>query len=90
MKTWEERLNRAIQILDGVLPYKNEDVAAAATSFYWKLAAADKYKPVDKFHGKVTLVKAIDNYIQMGEDYGLSEVIYIILVIFLSTYQFIP
>lgn len=74
LSSWEERLNKAIQILSGATPYKPEEIASAATSFYGKLTAADKYKPTGKFNGTVTLVKAIDNYVQMGEDYGLSEV----------------
>lgn len=75
LKSWDERLTKAIDMLSGLTPYKPEEIAQAATSFYGKLAAADKYKPSGKFSGKVTLVKAIDNYVQMGEDYGLSEVI---------------
>lgn len=74
LKSWEERLSRAVQILSEVIPYPAEQIAAAATSFYGKLRAADSYKPSGKFSGKVTLVKAIDNYVQLGEDYGLSEV----------------
>lgn len=74
MSSWEERLNRAIQILSGVTPYKSDEIATAATSFYGKLTAADKYKPTGKFNGSVTLIKAMDNYVQMGEDYGLSKV----------------
>lgn len=74
LPTWEERLKRAIQILSGATPYAPEEIEAAATSFYGKLTAADKYKPSGRFNGRVTLVKAIDNYVQMGEDYGLSEV----------------
>lgn len=74
LPTWEERLKRAVQNLSGATPYKPEEIASAATSFYGKLTAADKYKPSGKFNGNITLVKAIDNYVQMGEDYGLSEV----------------
>nr|ARI45075.1 fatty acid synthase [Leptinotarsa decemlineata] len=74
LQTWEERLSKAMEKLDGITPYKLEDLATAATSFYEKLVAADKYSPSDKFSGEVTLVKAIDNYVQMGDDYGLSEV----------------
>lgn len=74
LKSWEERLSRAVQILSEVIPYPAEQIAAAAVSFYGKLRAADSYKPSGKFSGKVTLVKAIDNYVQLGEDYGLSEV----------------
>lgn len=79
-----------MESLKGATPYAPEEIAAAATSFYGKLTAADKYKPSGKFNGSVTLVKAIDNYVQMGEDYGLSEVKYIhiyILFIFIIFLQ---
>ncbi|KAJ8972225.1 hypothetical protein NQ314_000286 [Rhamnusium bicolor] len=74
LKNWDERLARTLQILSGATPYPADQIAAAATSFYGKLTAADKYKPTGQFTGSVTLVKAIDNYVQMGEDYGLSEI----------------
>ncbi|XP_057664642.1 fatty acid synthase [Diorhabda carinulata] len=74
LKSWNERLAWTVDILSGATPFSPEDIAVAATSFYGKLAAADKYVPSGKFNGKVTLFKAIDNYVQMGEDYGLSEV----------------
>nr|XP_022904132.1 fatty acid synthase isoform X2 [Onthophagus taurus] len=74
LKTWEERLARATQILSGSTPFPSEQLAAAAASFYFKLVAADKYKPTKQFQGDVTLVRAIDNYVQMGDDYGLSAV----------------
>nr|CAI5827465.1 unnamed protein product [Callosobruchus analis] len=73
LKTWDERLKMTVDMLTGT-PFKPEQIATAATSFYGKLSAADKYKPSGKFNGHVTLVKASDNYVQMGEDYGLSEV----------------
>ncbi|KAJ8971093.1 hypothetical protein NQ317_003048 [Molorchus minor] len=73
LNNWDERLARMIQILSGITPYSSDELATAATSFYGKLNAGDKYKPTEKFNGPVTLVKAIDNYVQMGEDYGLSE-----------------
>ncbi|KAG5885209.1 hypothetical protein JTB14_012232 [Gonioctena quinquepunctata] len=72
--SWEERLARTVQILSGATPYKPEEIAEAATSFYGKLVAADKYVPTEKFSGDITLVKAVDNYVQMGDDYGLSDV----------------
>lgn len=77
LSSWDERLKRAVEILSGVIPHKPEDIGAAAASFYGKLRAADQYQPTGKFNGKVTLVKAIDNYVQIGEDYGLSKVRYI-------------
>lgn len=74
LKTWEERLARTTDILSGVAPFPAEQLAAAAASFYYKLVAADKYKPTKQFKGDVVLVRAIDNYVQLGDDYGLSEV----------------
>lgn len=73
-KTWEERLTRSTKILAGSTPFSEEELSSAASSFYYKLVAADKYKPKTKFNGEVTLLKATDNYVQLGEDYGLSEV----------------
>ncbi|RZC35992.1 fatty acid synthase [Asbolus verrucosus] len=74
LKTWEERVSRATQIIADSAPYPGDQLAAAAASFYYKLVAADKYKPNSHFKGPVTLIRAIDNYVQMGDDYGLSEV----------------
>ncbi|CAH0546412.1 unnamed protein product [Brassicogethes aeneus] len=74
LKTWEERLAMSTQILAGATPFPADQLSAAASSFYFKLVAADKYKPSASFNGQVTLVKASDNYVQLGEDYGLSGV----------------
>lgn len=49
----------------------------SASSFYWKLKAAEKYVPHCKYHGNVTLMKAKShNEIEeeLGGDYNLSEV----------------
>lgn len=74
LKSWEERLATTTQILAGVTPYPAEQLAAAAASFYYKLVAADKYKPASQFKGEVVLIRAIDNYVQLGDDYGLNTV----------------
>lgn len=74
LKTLEERIDRTTQILEGATPFPAAELASAAASFYYKLDAADKYKPGTHFKGDVTLVRAIDNYVQMGDDYGLSTV----------------
>lgn len=74
MKTSEERLKATTQILKGATPFPEDQLAKAAQSFYEKLVAADKYKPTAQFNGEITLVKASDNYVQLGKDYGLSEV----------------
>lgn len=49
----------------------------AATSFYYKLKAADVYVPSTKYQGNITLLRAKLNseYEQnLGADYKLSEV----------------
>lgn len=51
----------------------------AATTFYYKLKAADGYVPAAKYHGNVMLLRAktSSNYEQnLGADYKLSEVRY--------------
>ncbi|XP_063914245.1 fatty acid synthase-like [Zophobas morio] len=74
LKTWEERLDKISQILSGAVPVSDEDVRDAAARFFYKVVAANKYQPKSKFKGKVTLIKATENYIDVGNDYGLSEV----------------
>nr|XP_020670313.1 fatty acid synthase isoform X1 [Pogona vitticeps]XP_020670321.1 fatty acid synthase isoform X2 [Pogona vitticeps] len=54
-----------------------EALTFAATSFYHKLKAADKYLPECKYHGNVTLLKAktCNEFGEgLGGDYKLSEV----------------
>lgn len=53
---------------------KPSDIAEAAESFYKKLVIADKYQTTSVFNGSVTFIKAKDNFVQLGDDYGLSEV----------------
>lgn len=53
---------------------KPTDIAQAAESLYKKLVIADKYQAQKKFNGNVTFIKAKDNFVQLGEDYGLKEV----------------
>ncbi|CAH0549735.1 unnamed protein product [Brassicogethes aeneus] len=74
LKTLEERLEMTTQILNGSTPFPADQLSAAASSFYLKFVAAEKYKPTASFNGQVTLVKASDNQVQLGEDYGLSSV----------------
>ncbi|KAG6462008.1 hypothetical protein O3G_MSEX013000 [Manduca sexta] len=67
---WEARVSRIAQVVgagDPALP-------AAAASFYRKLVIADAYKPTQKLRAPVTLFTARDNYVTLGEDYGLREV----------------
>lgn len=49
----------------------------AATTFYYKLKAADGYVPAAKYHGNVMLLRArtsSDYEENLGADYNLSEV----------------
>ncbi|KAK9880938.1 hypothetical protein WA026_013269 [Henosepilachna vigintioctopunctata] len=75
LKSWEERLKRSTVILAGATPFLEDQLSLAASSFFNKLVAADKYKPTKKFMGGITLLKANDNFVQLGDDYGLSEVL---------------
>lgn len=74
LKTWEARLDRIPEILSGSTPFPADQLKAAASSFYYKLVAGDKYKPSGKLRGEVILVRAKDNYVQLGDDYGLADV----------------
>lgn len=78
LPSWQERLQRSTEIIltknKMGLTFSAEDLALAASSFYYKLVAADKYKPVKSFQGPVTLIRASDNFVQLGDDYGLSAV----------------
>lgn len=82
LPTWEEKLLRATQILSDATSFGAEELSAAAASFYFKLVAADKYKPTIKFSGDVTLIRAIDNYVQVSDDYGLTEVSFLLGIYF--------
>ena len=71
-----------------------QQLFAAAESFYNKLVVADKYKPEKKLQHGVTLIKATsgtsDQSQSLGDDYGLSEVIFQILLIsssYLKNYE---
>lgn len=74
LKSLDERLRLTTEILNKVTPFPPEQLSAAAASLYYKLVAADKYKPTNKFNGQITLIKAMDNYVELGDDYGLSDV----------------
>ncbi|XP_053308944.1 fatty acid synthase [Spea bombifrons] len=77
-KDLEARVNAAVELIKN--SHKNIDDEAlqfAASSFYYKLKAADKYVPVDKYHGNITLLRAEtrNEYGKgLGADYKLSEV----------------
>ncbi|GLH14335.1 Fatty acid synthase [Gryllus bimaculatus] len=72
--SWEKRLARCTDLLAGVSSYPADQLAMAASSFYHKLKAADQYKPKTHYAGDVTLVRAEDNYVSIGEDYGLTQI----------------
>lgn len=74
LPTWEERLARTTELLSSVTKYPEKELAVAAESFYKKLVAADAYQPENKYSGPVTLVRAEDNYVTLGNDYGLTPV----------------
>lgn len=74
----EARANVAVDLITS--SYKNisrDSLHFAATTFYYKLKAADGYVPATKYHGDVMLLRAktSSEYEQnLGADYKLSEV----------------
>ncbi|XP_066056968.1 fatty acid synthase [Chamaea fasciata] len=78
LKDLEARVNAAVGLITEVHTNINrEALSFAATSFYHKLKAADKYIPDSKYHGNVTLMRAKSHneYEEgLGKDYKLSEV----------------
>ncbi|NXA99354.1 FAS synthase, partial [Cnemophilus loriae] len=78
LKDLEARVNAAIDLITEIHTNINrEALSFAATSFYYKLKAADEYIPDSKYHGNVTLMRAksLNEYEEgLGGDYKLSEV----------------
>ncbi|XP_071318722.1 fatty acid synthase [Trachinotus anak] len=74
----EARVNVAVDLITS--SHKNisrDSLHFAATTFYYKLKAADGYVPATTYHGNVTLLRAktSSEYEQnLGADYKLSEV----------------
>ncbi|XP_062234915.1 fatty acid synthase [Platichthys flesus] len=74
----EARVNEAVDLI--LSSHKNisrDSLLFAASTFYYKLKAADGYVPATKYHGNVTLLRAktSSEYEQnLGADYNLSEV----------------
>ncbi|XP_038846838.1 fatty acid synthase-like [Salvelinus namaycush] len=72
------RVNMAVDLITS--SHKNvskDSLRFAATSFYYKLKAADGYVPATKYHGNVTLLRAkasSDYGDNLGADYKLNEV----------------
>ncbi|NXL79375.1 FAS synthase, partial [Leptocoma aspasia] len=78
LKDLEARVNATVDLITGIHTNINrEALSFAATAFYHKLKAADKYIPDSKYHGNVTLMRAKSHneYEEgLGTDYKLSEV----------------
>lgn len=72
LKDWDARVRRCVALLADA-PFPPEALAAAAASFYRKLVAGDTYRPAGRLAAPVTLFTARDNYVTLGEDYGLRE-----------------
>ncbi|KAI5717132.1 hypothetical protein M8J77_000765 [Diaphorina citri] len=73
--SYQARLEKTAEILKASgVPYPTQDVAKAAESFYQKLVLGDKYRPSSKLSGDIQLVRAQDNYVTLGDDYGLSAI----------------
>lgn len=75
LPSWEARLAHTTSLVGPAAgPHGAEALAAAANSFYRKLVIADTYKPAGRLRAPVTLFTARDNYVTLGEDYGLRAV----------------
>ncbi|XP_062859033.1 fatty acid synthase [Trichomycterus rosablanca] len=78
LKDLNARVNKAVDLISS--SYKNinrDSLRFAATSFYYKLKAADCYVPSTKYHGNITLLKAKSSSAYedgLGADYNLHEV----------------
>ncbi|KAK7134929.1 hypothetical protein R3I93_018135 [Phoxinus phoxinus] len=74
----EARVNKAVDLITSSHKNVSRDMLHfAASTFYHKLKAADRYVPTSKYHGNVTLLraKASSEYGDgLGSDYKLHEV----------------
>uniref|UniRef100_A0A3Q1KE57 Fatty acid synthase n=1 Tax=Anabas testudineus TaxID=64144 RepID=A0A3Q1KE57_ANATE len=74
----DARVNKAVDLITSNHKNISHDLLHfAASTFYYKLKAADSYVPETKYHGSVTLLRAktSSEYEQtLGADYKLSEV----------------
>uniref|UniRef100_A0A673JA75 Fatty acid synthase n=1 Tax=Sinocyclocheilus rhinocerous TaxID=307959 RepID=A0A673JA75_9TELE len=74
----EARVNKAVDLITSSHKNVSRDMLYfAASTFYHKLKAADRYVPTSKYHGNVTLLraKASSEYGDgLGSDYKLHEV----------------
>lgn len=77
------RVNSAVDIIMSAHSSINRDsLHFAASTFYYKLKAADGYAPTTKYRGDVLLLRAklSSNYEQnLGDDYKLKEVLHDVL-----------
>lgn len=75
LPSWEARVERTTALVGAAGgPHAADALAAAARAFYRKLVIADTYRPAGRLRAPVTLFTARDNYVTLGEDYGLREV----------------
>ncbi|XP_041112265.1 fatty acid synthase-like [Polyodon spathula] len=72
------RVNIAVDLITASHKSMSRDsLRFAASSFYYKLKAADQYVPASKYHGNVTLLRAKTSSEygdKLGGDYRLHEV----------------
>lgn len=77
------RVNSAVDLIMSTDSSINRDsLHFAASTFYYKLKAADGYVPTTKYQGDVLLLRAklSSNYEQnLGDDYKLKEVLHNVL-----------
>ncbi|KAL6475465.1 hypothetical protein MHYP_G00165050 [Metynnis hypsauchen] len=78
LKDLEARVNQAVDLITSSHKNVNRDsLHFAASTFYYKLKAADCYIPTAKYHGNITLLRAkvsSDYGDGLGADYKLHEV----------------
>ncbi|XP_076855678.1 fatty acid synthase [Brachyhypopomus gauderio] len=78
MTDLEARVNRAVELITSSHGnVSRHSLQFAASTFYYKLKAADRYVPASKYHGNITLLraKASNDYGDgLGADYKLHEV----------------
>ncbi|CAB3260160.1 unnamed protein product [Arctia plantaginis] len=74
LPSWEARLARTTALVGEAAGAHAPDLGAAAEAFYRKLVVADSYRPEARLRAPVALFTARDNYVTLGEDYGLREV----------------
>eukprot|EP00062_Callorhinchus_milii_P004539 gi/632943010/ref/XP_007886730.1/ PREDICTED: fatty acid synthase [Callorhinchus milii] len=78
LKDLQTRVDAVVDMITTSHKSINRDTLSfAATSFYYKLKAADQYIPASKFNGNITLLRAktsSEYEVGLGGDYRLSEV----------------